>query len=157
MIVALPAATAVTLPASTVATSVLLEVQAVAATLASVGSTVAVSVSSSPVCRARVVLLSVTDVTGMRFSSTVTTQVAVFEPSSVVTVMVAVPTALAVTLPFWSISTTSLPASSTLQVMFLLVASSGATVATKVSVSPSLSVSVVLFSVTPVTDTCLTL
>ena len=82
---------------------------------------------------------------------TVTVQVAVFPPSSVVTVMVAVPALLAVTVP--SVSTVATLVSLLAQVTFLLVALSGVMVAVRASVSPSVRLKVVLSSVTPVTGT----
>ncbi|MPM66853.1 hypothetical protein SDC9_113765 [bioreactor metagenome] len=82
---------------------------------------------------------------------TVTAQVAVFPPSVVVTVMVAVPGATAVTRPFAStVATLSL---SLRHVTAFSVAPAGATVAISVFVSPATRAAVVSFSVTPVTGT----
>ena len=67
-------------------------------------------------------------------SYTVTVQVAVFVPSAVVTVMTAVPGATAVTTPFSTVATLGLLL---VQVTVLSVALSGATVAVRVSVSPT--------------------
>ena len=82
---------------------------------------------------------------------TVTSQVAVFSPSSVVTVIVAVPSATPVTKPFWS--TVAFVSSLLLHATFLLDASEGAIVAVSLVVLPTLTVSVFLSSVTPVTGT----
>lgn len=83
---------------------------------------------------------------------TVTEQVAVKLPSSVVTVMVAVPAATAVTLPV--LSTVATLVSLEDQVTFLLVALAGFTVATRVAVAPpTVRVSVLWSRVTPVTGT----
>ena len=81
---------------------------------------------------------------------TVTVQVSVLFPSAVLTVITAVPSATAVTLPF---STVAMLGLSLAQLTALFVASAGATVAVSVSFAPSLRVSVFLFSVTPVTAT----
>lgn len=64
VIVAVPAATAVTLPCFgvTVATSVLLELNVTVLSVASAGVTVATNVSFTPCARDNVVLLSVTPV-----------------------------------------------------------------------------------------------
>ena len=69
-------------------------------------------------------------------------------PSSVVTVIVAVPAATAVTVPLETVATLS---SLDDQVTVLFAAVDGATVAVSVSVSPTLRSSVFLLSVTPVT------
>ena len=92
--------------------------------------------------------MRVTFVTGYTFAFTVTSQVAVLPPSSVVTVIVAVPALIAVTTP---LSTVATEGSLVDQVTFLLVAVSGLTVADKVKVSPSVRVSEVLSRVTLVT------
>jgi hypothetical protein len=80
-------------------------------------------------------------------------QVAVFPPSSVVTVTTASPAFTAVTLPAPSTVATSVL--SELHVTFRLSALSGLTVAVSVSVSPSVRVSSVLSRVTSVTFTAL--
>ena len=59
--------------------------------------------------------------------STFTVQVAVLLPSSVVTVITALPSALPVTLPFWS--TSAIPELPEVQVIFLLLAFAGLIVA----------------------------
>ncbi len=76
-------------------------------------------------------LFKLTFVTG---TITVTTQVAVLPPSSVVTVMSAVPAATAVTKP--ASSTVAMSLSLLVHDTFLLVASVGAKVAVNGSVSP---------------------
>ena len=82
---------------------------------------------------------------------TVTVQVSVNLPSSVSTLMLAVPAPTAVTRPFAStVATLSL---SLLQVTALLVALAGSTVAVRVSVLPTVSVVLVLFSNTRLTGT----
>ena len=82
------------------------------------------------------------------FFSTVTLQLACLFPSSVVTVIIAVPSFLAVITPFSTVATSSL---FELHVMFLFVAFSGITVAVRVSVSPSFIVVCSLFNFTSVT------
>ena len=84
-------------------------------------------------------------------SPTVTSQDAVLFPSSVVTVILAVPVVTAVTSPFSStVAASGLDDS---QVTFLFVAFSGATVAVNCRVSPTwVSVALVLFSSTLSTD-----
>ena len=82
---------------------------------------------------------------------TVTRQIAVMPPSAVVTVMVAVPGATAVTLPLPS--TVATDKLSLLHVTFLLVASLGVMVALRITVPPTVRLALVLFSVTPVTET----
>ena len=142
VIVAVPAPTAVTFPFSTVTTLSLEEAQVRVLSVVSLGATVAIKVSLSPLRRASVPLFSVTPEAR---TVTVTSHVAVL-PFAVVTVMVAVPAPTAVILPFSAVATF---ASEVLQVRVLSVVSSGATVAIKVSLSPLRRVSVPLFSVTP--------
>ena len=149
--VAVPTATAVTLPlASTVALDVSLLSQVTVLYVALSGATVAVSVSLAPTWSVRLSLLSVTEVTGTGL--TVTAQVA--DLPSAVAVMVAVPTATAVTLPL--LSTVALEVSLLVQVTVLYVALSGATVAVSVSLAPTWSVRLSLLNVTEVTGTGLT-
>ena len=101
VMVAVPAARAVTTPELlTVATVVLLELQVTFLFVAVLGLTVAVKLSVPPTVNAALFLFSVTPVTGTVAAVTVTTQVAVLLPSTVVTVMVAVPAAFAVMRPF---------------------------------------------------------
>ena len=82
-------------------------------------------------------------------AETITTQVAVFSPSVVFTVMMAAPTVFAVTLPLWS--TAAMPVLLLLQVTLGSVALGGATVAYSVSAPPTARTMDVLLSVTPVT------
>ena len=117
------------------------------------GFTVAVNVSVSPSVRVSSVLSRVTSVTPTALAFTVTLQVAVFPPSSVVTVTTASPAFTAVTLPAPSTVATSVL--SELHATFLLSALSGFTVAVSVSASPSVRVSSVTSRVTPVTFTAL--
>ena len=79
---------------------------------------------------------------------TVTAHCAVLLPSAVVTVIVAVPAATAVTMPS---ETVAFVASLDDHVTALFVALSGATVAVRVSVSPTFREILFLLSVTPVT------
>ena len=113
--------------------------------VASDGFTVAVRVTVSPALRDAVVLFSVTEVTSV--ATTVIVQVAVLLPA--LAVMVAVPTFFAVTTPF---ETVAIVSSEDVQVTVLSVASSGFTVAVRVTDSPALSEAVVLSSVTEVTS-----
>ena len=84
-------------------------------------------------------------------ASTVTLHSAVLSPSAVVTVMVAVPALWAVTFPFPStVATLELLED---QVTFLFVALFGSTVAVSWLVLPSVRVRLVLFRLTPVTET----
>ena len=150
--VASPAFTPVTLPlASTVATASSLDAQVTFWLVAFSGRMVATRVSLPPTRILVSVLFSCTPVTLISLSLTVTLQVAVFPPSSVVTVMVASPAFTPVTLPL--ASTVAMAASLDFQATFLFAASLGATVAVSVSLSPTRSVIVALFNVTPVTDT----
>jgi hypothetical protein len=82
-------------------------------------------------------------------ASTFTEQVAVLPPSTVVTVMVAVPPATAVTVPPLTVATSM---SLLDQVMDLFVALAGRTVAVSVSLSPTVSVRDDVFNTTPLTD-----
>ena len=103
VMVAFPAATALTTPLETVATLLLLVDQVMFLLVASLGRTVAVRVTVSPTLMLAVVLSSLTPVTGTtELFSTVTVLVAVYPPSSVVTVMTAVPSLIPVTTPFLS-------------------------------------------------------
>ena len=149
VIVAVPAAFAVTKPEDeTVATDVLLEDHVTDLSVALDGVTVADNVWVSPTVIVRLVWLRLTPVTAIGF--TVTEQVAVFFPSSVVAVMTTVPTFTADTFPFEStVATLELELD---QVTFLLVAFEGVTVAVNLSVPPINRDSDVLFNDTPVTD-----
>ena len=84
------------------------------------------------------------------FSLTVTTQVAVKPPSTVVTVISASPTVTAVTLPSATVAT---PSSLEVQVTLLSVAFSGSTVAVRLALSPSVRASSAASRLTPVTAT----
>lgn len=97
VIFATPIATAVTTPVElTVATAVLDELHVTAVLVASLGDIVALRVAVFPLMTERVLLDSVTPVTGL---VTVTAQEAVLLPSVVVTVIVAEPAEIAVTKP----------------------------------------------------------
>jgi hypothetical protein len=153
VIVAVPADTAVTVPPDTVATEELLVVQLTVLFVALLGLTVAVRVSVPPAVKERLVLLRLTLVTGTGAAVaavTVTAQVAVLFPSAVVTVIVAVPADLAVTVPPDTVATSELLV---VQLTFLFVASPGLTVAVRVSVPPAARERLVLFRLTPLTDT----
>ena len=100
VIVAFPGDIAVTTPAKeTVATVGLFDDQVSDLSVAFVGYTVAVRVAFSPSVRDNDVLSKLTLSTGTVFCATDTEHVAVFEPSVVVTDIVAFPADLAVTTP----------------------------------------------------------
>jgi len=154
VIVAVPTFTAVTLPfESTVAISVLLLFQVTALFVASAGETVATSVAVCLVSSLSVVSDKETEVT-RTFTGppvTVTSQNAVLLPSTVVTVMVAVPASIAATIPdALTIATASLLL---LHVTLLFVALAGITVAVNAAVFPFTNAIVLGDSVTPVTGT----
>ena len=152
VIVAEPAAFAVTTPEEdTVATEVLLEDQVTDLSVAFDGVTVAVKVSVSPTVMERELLFRLTPVTDTFAAWTVTEHVAVFDPSVVVTVIVAVPAAFAVTTPLEDTVATVVLLE--VHVTDLSVAFEGSTVAVKVSVSPTVMDRELLFRLTPVTDT----
>ena len=98
--------------------------------MASSGFTVAVRVTVSPTFRDALVWSRVTEVTGV--ASTVIAQVASLSPA--LALMVAEPSLMAVTTPSETVAT---EASEVLQVTVLSVASSGFTVAVRVTVSPT--------------------
>ena len=129
---AVPSETAVTTPSTTVATLSFELLHVTVLSVASSGSTVAFNVSVSPGMRTMLVLLRVTFVTGMNFLLTITWQVADLSPA--VAVITTVPSVIAVTTPS---TTVAIASSELLQVTVLSVASSGLTVAVRVSVSPS--------------------
>ena len=83
------------------------------------------------------------------FLDTVTIQVAVWFPSLVFTVILAVPSFIAVTFP--AVSTVAIWVLSLFQVTFLFVAFVGFIVAVNVAVSPTLMSKVDLFKLTDVT------
>ena len=121
--------------------------------VALVGRTVAVTLAVLPTLISTFSLLTLIPVTAISFSanSTVILTFAVNLPSFVVTVIVAVPSFNASTLPFLSTITTSESLLS--HVNDLSFAFSGLTVATKVVVSPGAKVIDFLFNSTPVTLT----
>ena len=152
VIFASPSLTAVTLPLpSTVAIFVLSDFHVTFLLVAFSGATVATNVTVPPTVSVCAVLSSLTPVTATLPFVTVTLQVAVLLPSSVVTVIFASPSLTPFTLPL--ASTVAISVLSDFHVTFLLVAPSGETVATNVSVPPTVSERVVLSSLTPVTAT----
>jgi len=132
VIVAVPAARAVTVPPDTEATFVLLLLHVKFWFVAFEGIIAAVRFSVAPTLRLMVVLLRDTPVTGTLSAATVTVQEAVLPPSTVVTVIVAVPLAIAVTLPLVDTVATALLL--LCHVTFWLVALDGVIVALRVSV-----------------------
>jgi hypothetical protein len=155
VMVALPATFPVTTPLElTVATVVLLLAHVTALFVAFVGATVAVSVPVDPTLTGRLVLFRftlVTEIDVFGTGLTVTWHVAVFPPSAVFTVIVALPTAFPVTTPLeLTVATAVLLL---VHVTVLFVAFVGITVAVSVSVAPTLSDKPVLFRFTPVTGT----
>jgi hypothetical protein len=150
--VAEPEATAVTSPlVLTVAIALLLVVHVTVLLVALVGAMVAVSCCVPPTFRAAVVGLMVTPVTITLV--TVTTHVAVFAPSAVVTVIVAEPAAFPVTKPL--VLTVAIVLLLVLHVTDLLVALVGAIVAVN-WVVPFIAIDAVVgLIVTPVTGTLL--
>ena len=147
-----PVAIAVTFPFwSTEAVDGSLELQITFLLVAFSGKTVAISWAASPSGYSNLSLSNVTPVTGTAFSVTVTKQVAVYPPSLVVTVMVAVPLLTALTFPLWS--TVAIDSLLEVQITFLLVAFVGKIVAFSWAVSPSANSNLSLFNVTFVTWT----
>jgi hypothetical protein len=110
------------------------------------GDTVAVNVDVPPTINDKLLELSETPVTGM---ITVTTQVAVLLPSIVITFMVALPPAIAVTVPLLFIVATLVL--SELQVTDGFVAFDGDTVAVNDDVLPTVNNKLAELSETPVT------
>ena len=152
VIVADPADTAETVPPDTVATEVLLVAQLTFLFVALLGLTVAVRVSDPPTVKDRLVLLRLTLLTDMVEVAelTVTEQVAIFPPSTVLTVIVAVPAEIAETVPPDTVATEELLVA---QLTLLFVALLGLTVAVRVSEPSTVKERLVLLRVTPVTDT----
>ena len=146
VIVAVPAATAVTLPPLSVATFVLLLLHVTVLSVALLGLTVAVSVAFAPVVRERLVLFKLIPVTATVALETVTVQVADLFPAFAV--IVAVPAPTAVTLPPLTVATFVLLL---LHVTVLSVALLGLTVAVKDAVSPVFIDKLLLLTETPVT------
>ena len=142
VIVVVPAFNAVTLPSATIATEVSLLVQVTFLFVAFSGVMFANNVSISPSNKVAEFLSIDIFSTGYIFSLTVTLQVAVLPPSSVVTVIVVVPGLSAITTPSFTVATAVLLL---LQVTFLLVAFSGFIVTVKVVVSPSVNTTSLLF------------
>jgi hypothetical protein len=156
VIFAVPATLAVTIPAEdTVATAVLLDDQVTDLSVALDGETVAVNEYVSPSVSVNEVLSRLTPVTAMTFAVTTTEQVAVLDPSFVVTVIDALPGVFAVTTPEEETVATAVLLDD--QITDLSVALEGVTVAVSVSVFPSVKVNDVLFRLTPVTETTLAL
>ena len=152
--IAFPAATAVTFPsASTVATDGLPLVHVTSVLVALSGVTVAVKVVVSPSVNSTAALSNDTPVTETSLTSplTVTVHVSVLAPSSVVTVIVALPADIPLILPFALTATTfgSLLVHST----FEIVAFDGEIVFVRVFVSPTASSIELLFNDTEVTAT----
>ena len=149
VMVAVPAAFAVIKPLDdTVATLVLFEDQVTALFVALEGETVAVSVSDAPTFRVNDDLFKETLVTG---TVTFTAHVAVLFSSAVLTVMIAVPAALAVITP--DEDTVATLVLLDVHVTDLFVALDGDTVAVSVSVSPTARLRDVLLRETQVTLT----
>jgi len=151
VIVAVPAATAVTVPSDTVATDESLVVHKTLLSVAVSGNTVAINVLVPPSSSVREFWSRLTDSTGTSDEDTVTLHVAYFDESyTEVQVIVAVPTATAVTVPFDTVATDeSLVVHETL----LSVAVDGNTVAVKVSVPPTVSAIAAVFRTTESTGT----
>jgi hypothetical protein len=148
---ALPALAAVTVPFETLATEVLLLFHFTFLFVALVGETVAVSESVPPTIRLEDVLFKVTPVTETVVEMTVIVQVAVLWPSSVVTVIVALPAFTPVTVPFEDTLATAVAL--LVHVTALLVALDGETVSASFSLLPAGILVDVLFKITPVTAT----
>jgi hypothetical protein len=149
VIVADPAALAVTRPFATVATLALLLLHVTFWFVALEGIIVALRVSVLPTLRLIDDLFRETPVTEMFSETTVTLQVAVLPPSTVVTVIVADPAAFAVTRPFATVTTLLLLL---LHVTLWLLALDGVITAVRVSVPPTIMF-VDAFKETPVTAT----
>ena len=120
--------------------------------VASAGLTVAINVSVLPTTIVSSALFRLTDIACITGLFTVTLQVAVFFPSTVVTVISAVPALTAVTFPVESTEATE--ALLLDHVTCLLQASDGFIVAINVSASPTVKASSVLFKLTDVTLLC---
>jgi hypothetical protein len=151
VMVALPTDTPVTAPFDIVATALLLLFHVTFLLVALEGATVAIKVSEAPSIMVVDVLFKDTPVTATGAALTVTAQVAVLFPSSVVTVIVALPADTPETMPLNDTEATVLLL--LLHITFLLVALEGSIVATKVSDPPTVRLVMVLLSVTPVTAT----
>jgi len=153
VIVAVPALTAVTSPVLlTVATAVLLELHVTLLSEAFAGTTVAVSCCAVPAVNAAVAGVKVTDVTGT--AVTITSLAAVRAPSTVLTVIVAVPAPIPKTLPVSLTMATELLLE--LHIRFLLEAFAGAIEAFSWSMLPAVIAALAGANVTPVTGTKVT-
>ena len=152
VMVAEPAVLAVTVPSdATVATEVLLDDQETAVFVALLGEMVAVNLDVWPVSNDKVVGETETPVTATLALETVTEQVAFFEPSAVVHVMVAEPAALAVTVP--SDATVATEVLFEVQETLWLVALDGETEEDSLYVCPEVRDNEVGDTETPVTET----
>jgi hypothetical protein len=153
VIVALPADTALTVPLFTLATEVLLLLHDTFLFVALEGDTVALRVSLPPTVSERLDLLRLTLVTAVVPPPppvTLTAQVAVLLPSVVVTVIVALPTAIPITVPVDDTEATA--ALLLLHNTTLFTASAGVTAAVKVSEAPTARDRVFLFRDTSLTE-----
>ena len=139
VMVAVPAALAVTLPiVSTIATAVLLDVHVTVLSVASAGDTVAESGVVSPTVIVFSLGDTITEATGITLAVTVIVHVPDLPlPSAAVAVIVAVPAALAVTLPV--VSTVATASLLDAHVTDLFVASVGDIAAESSHVSPTTS------------------
>jgi hypothetical protein len=149
VIVALPAATALTTPLDdTVATEVALLLHVTALFVALEGETVAIKISVPPTVRLVDALFKVTLVT--ETGETVMEHAAVLLLSTVVTVITALPTATPTTTPFVTVAMLELLLD---HITFWLVALEGVTVAVSVSKPPTVMLAELLFRDTLVTGT----
>ncbi|MCL1838774.1 MAG: hypothetical protein FWG47_05590 [Propionibacteriaceae bacterium] len=149
VIVAVPGFTPVTTPAAeTLATELFEEDHARFLFVAFAGVIVGVNETAPPTLTLVVAGFKLTPVTGW---VTVTVAEAVLPPSAVFTVIVALPTALAVTTPVADTVATLVLLE--VQITFLFVAFVGVTVAVNDTVSPTLIVAKDWFKLTPVTTT----
>jgi len=133
VMVAVPAVLAITIPFTTVATLLLLLLHVTFRFVALEGKIVGVRVSVLLTARAVDVLFRLTPITATAVALTVTVQNAVLPPSTVVTMIIADPAALAVTKPFAIVAT---PLLLLLHVTFWLLALDGVITAVRVSVPP---------------------
>ena len=151
VIVAVPAAFAVTNPlVDTVATLVLELVHVTVLLVALDGVIVAVNCDVFPTSKLSLVLFKLIPVTSTVFDDTFTVQVAVFPPA--VAVIVVVPTPTATTAPL--LSTVAIFDELLVHVIVLFVALDGVTVACSVALSPSIIDKLLLFKLilfTPIT------
>jgi hypothetical protein len=158
VITALPADTPVTTPlADTEATLEVLLLHVTDLFIAFEGDTVAISVSALPTVRLAELLFRETPVTAVLVppppltAFTVTVQVAILPPLSVLTMMVALPADIPFTKPVSE--TVALSGETLLHITALFVALAGVTEANRFSVPPTPTDIAVLFKVTPVTGT----